>query len=325
MSREHPFAHYIRTLGKGRKGQRSLSREEARAAMGDILSGRVTPEQLGAFLMLMRVKEETPAEVAGFAEAVRDSLDLPEALPRVDVDWSSYAGKRRQLPWYLLAALLLARKGVRVFMHGLSREDGRIYTPQALAALGLGTCSDLGEAARELETSGFAYLPLQRFAPELERMIGMRDILGLRSPVNTVARMVNPFAARLLMQGIFHPGYAPVHQQAAWLLGIGQAVVIKGEAGEIERDPHRAVTARNVVDGEMVEEEWPALFEAGRHAKPRTLDLHHFRAVWEGRAHDEYGEAAVTATVALVLKALGHADSQGQALELARDWWRARH
>lgn len=62
----------------------------------------VEPEQLGAFLMLLRIKEETPAEVAGFVRAAKRRFTLPEPKPVVDLDWSSYAGKRRQLPWFLL-------------------------------------------------------------------------------------------------------------------------------------------------------------------------------------------------------------------------------
>ena len=57
---EHPFAQYVRILGKGRKGSRGLTREESHDALRMILNEEVTREQLGAFLMLMRVKEETP-------------------------------------------------------------------------------------------------------------------------------------------------------------------------------------------------------------------------------------------------------------------------
>ncbi|KKM06383.1 hypothetical protein LCGC14_1744540 [marine sediment metagenome] len=86
---------------------RSLPLEEAEEAMSMILRGEVLPEQLGAFLMLLRVKEESPEEIAGFVRAGRNLFDLPSPAPEVDIDWSSYAGKRRQLPWFLLAALLL--------------------------------------------------------------------------------------------------------------------------------------------------------------------------------------------------------------------------
>ena len=115
---EHPFAPFVRTLGRGRRGARSLEREEARTALGMILDGEVDPLQTGAFLMLLRVKEETAEEIAGFVQAARERAQLPEAPIRVDLDWPTYAGKRQQPPWYLLSALLLTAHGHRVLMHG---------------------------------------------------------------------------------------------------------------------------------------------------------------------------------------------------------------
>ena len=121
MATEHAFAPYVRALGKGKRGSRSLSQDEARDAMSMILHQQVEPEQLGAFLMLLRIKEETPAELAGFVEAVRHFHSYSAAQVsgiEVDIDWSSYAGKKRHLPWFLLSALTLADHGVKVFMHG---------------------------------------------------------------------------------------------------------------------------------------------------------------------------------------------------------------
>ncbi|MEB2632061.1 hypothetical protein SOP94_27110, partial [Peribacillus frigoritolerans] len=113
---EHPFAQFVRILGKGKRGARDLTRGEAREAMGMVLDDQVEDTQLGAFLMLLRHKEESAEEMAGFTEALRARLQAP-AL-NVDLDWPTYAGKKRHLPWYLLAAKCLAQNGVRIFMHG---------------------------------------------------------------------------------------------------------------------------------------------------------------------------------------------------------------
>jgi len=94
---EHPFAPYVRILGKGKRGARNMTREEAREAMGMVLDEKVEDTQLGAFLMLLRHKEESPEELAGFTEAVRERLNAPPLA--VDIDWPTYAGKKRHLPW----------------------------------------------------------------------------------------------------------------------------------------------------------------------------------------------------------------------------------
>ena len=71
---EHPFAQFVRILGKGKRGARNLTREEAHEAMGMLLDEKTEEAQLGAFLMLLRHKEESPQELAGFVDAVRERL-----------------------------------------------------------------------------------------------------------------------------------------------------------------------------------------------------------------------------------------------------------
>jgi anthranilate phosphoribosyltransferase len=321
---EHPFAEFVRILGKGRKGSRGLSQEEARTAFRMILDEEVTPEQLGAFLMLMRVKEETPEEVAGAVLAIRDYLDIPENAPKVDLDWSSYAGKKRQLPWFILSTLTLAENGVTVFMHGASgHTNGRVYTKDILNNLGLQPCTSLDQAYQELEKRRFAYLDIEYMCPKLHHIIELRPFLGLRSPVHTVARMVNPFNAPYVMQGIFHPGYQPTHQQAAILLNQPHLAVIKGDGGEIERNPDVECLVQSVHNGEMIDETWPAMFKR-RHVKDEEMNPQRLGQLWRGEIEDEYANAAVIGTIAITLKMMGKADNQQAAETMAAEMWNNR-
>src|SRR5271157_4468959 len=170
-----PFARFINILGRGKTLTRSLTIEEAEAAMAMILAGETLPEQLGAFLMLLRVKEESPAEIAGFVRAARADIRAPAHAPRVDIDWSSYAGKGRQLPWFTLSALVLARNGWRVFMHGAeAHTEGRVYTGEALRALGVPVAANLEQAAARIGTDGFAYLPIDSLSPPIADMLELR-------------------------------------------------------------------------------------------------------------------------------------------------------
>ncbi|MBV4533999.1 glycosyl transferase family protein [Pseudomonas sp. SWRI107] len=316
---EHPFAEFVRILGKGKRGARGLSREEARAAMTLLLEGKVEDTQLGAFLMLLRHKEESAEELAGFTEALRAQLQAPNIS--VDLDWPSYAGKKRHLPWYLLAAKCLAANGVRILMHGGGAHTaGRLYTEQLLGLLDIPLCRDWAGVAQTLDKGQLAFFPLQDWAPQLQRMIDLRNTLGLRSPIHSLARVLNPLAARCGLQSIFHPGYQAVHREASRLLG-DHSLVIKGDGGEIEVNPDVISHLYGTSNAEAWDEEWPAL-SAQRHVKPASLQPEHLLAVWRGEAEDSYGEMAVVATMALALRGLGQ--GREQAFSTARGYWAAR-
>ncbi len=321
---EHPFAQYIRILGKGKRGQRALSQEEARDAMDMIYCYNVEPEQIGAFLMLMRVKEETAEEVAGFVQAVQKSIPKRENLPPLSIDWPAYAGKRRHMPWFLLAAILLSRNGYPVFMHGISRDDERVYAAQLLDELGITRHLSLSDAISSLRVNNFAYLDIEFLSVLTAELLDGRDILGLRSALHTVVRMINPLSADLSLQPVFHPNYAEIHQQASLLLGQGKSLSFRGEGGESERIPDRACTVFGVSEGNSWQEEWPSVLHPGKFRHGAFPDIKHFKSVWEEDEEDEYAEASVTGTMALCLKALNPGWTQEDALEDANRIWRER-
>ena len=320
---EHPFAPYVRILGKGKTGTRSLDFDEARAAFTMVLRGEVEDLQLGAFLMLLRVKEETPEELAGFVQACRDYLgELPPVS--CDLDWSSYAGKRNQHPWYLLSALLLAHNGVRVFMHGTDgHTPGRAYSEACLRALGVRPVQRFAEVASALDERGFCFMPLACLCPPLHEIVQLKPILGLRSPVNTLTRMLNPLRAPHSIQSVFHPGYARLHTGADRLLGQPASLVFKGEAGEVEIKPHARTECHLLRGGEETTLNWPRSL----HHKPDPVQLPGASALqscWRGRSEDDYGVLAVQHTAAAALVLLEHAGDPQEALQTAARWWRQR-
>lgn len=325
-SPEHPFAPYIRTLGKGKKGSRSLTRDEAHAAFGMVLAGKAAAVQTGAFLMLLRVKEESPEELAGFVQAVRDAICVPPGI-HADLDWSSYAGKRKHLPWFILSACLLAQNGIRVFMHGTSGHTaGRLYTESCFRHLGLPVAENWQQVAAALDQPLPCFFPLRHWCPALQQLIDLRNMLGLRSPVHTLVRLVNPLSATTSLQSIFHPAYAENHQQAACLLGQQNALVIKGDGGEFERRPDADCKLHLVQNCTKWREDWPRRF-ASPQAAEDNLDPQRLLDVWQGNIVDRYAESAVIDTTALALRAMQKADNEHAAVTLANQWWlqRQRH
>ncbi|QGT82427.1 glycosyl transferase family protein [Pseudomonas coronafaciens] len=316
---EHPFAVFVRILGKGKRGARNLTREEAREAMGMLLDEKVEDTQLGAFLMLLRHKEESPEELAGFTGALRERLNAPPI--KVDIDWPTYAGKKRHLPWYLLAAKCLAQNGVKILLHGGGAHTaGRLYTEQLLGLLNIPLCRNWAAVDSSLEQGNLAFIPLADWAPQLQRMIDLRNTLGLRSPIHSLARILNPLQARCGLQSIFHPGYQSVHRDASSLLG-DNAIVVKGDGGEIEINPDTISHLYGTTAGQPWDEEWPAL-SPRRHVKPATLDPQQLLALWRGEIEDSYPQLALISTMALALRGLGVA--REEAFEQARVFWDRR-
>lgn len=325
MPADHPFARYVRIVARGPNLSRPLTEDESLAAARMILAGEVDPMQLGAFLCVLRVRTEAPAEGAGFVRAIRETLELPKDPPAVDLDWSSYSGKSRQLPWYLLSALLLAQNGVPLFMHGSEgHTPRRVYAREALETLGVPVAASLDEAAEHIRVRNFAYLPLQGLSPRLQQLIELKPVIGVRTPINTFVRLINPFAAPHVVQSVFHPNYGEIHRGVSALLGQPNMAVFKGEGGEVERRPQKPVVVQSLMHGEPVDEEWPPLMPDEPVRTDERMDLSRLTAAWRGEDAHPYGEAAVIGTAAIALRLLGRAGGVAEAEALARRLWDGR-
>jgi anthranilate phosphoribosyltransferase len=320
---EHPFAKYVRTLGKGKKGSRSLTPEEAFDSFSMILQREVTPEQLGAYLMLLRIKEETPEEICAFVNATQKNFNDKPCID-IDLDWSSYAGKRRHLPWYLLACFALADSGIKIFMHGAAgHTEGRLYTADILKALNVNISNSWEQTEQDIENNSFSYMPLKHISPVLAEIIDLRSILGLRSPVHSMARLINPLSAKHVIQGVFHPAYNDIHQQASALLNY-ESTVIKGEGGETERNPERDLTLYMVRNQQSVEEKWPRRLTQ-RQPQDKELSVQDMLDLWRDDKGSEYAIEAVIGTIAIALRTMNKACDEESAYALANDVWAKRN
>ncbi|WP_407495641.1 glycosyl transferase family protein [Pseudooceanicola sp. MF1-13] len=291
---------HVRTLGRGPGRSRSLTQEEAADAMRLMLSGDAAPEAVGALLMLLRMKSETAEEIAGLAGQAQASLG---AMPTADLDWPSYAaGRTRGQPYFLLSAKLLAQSGTRVLIHGWNGADAQVR--DGLAAAGISVAQSTDDAARLLDRDIIAYAPLETIHPALFDLLRLRSVLGLRSCINTVCRMLNPCGATASVQGVFHPSYRLLQADAAALLGWQNLSVIKGGGGEFERHPGKDIAAFGLRGGHPWHDVAPNLIDETRRltseSAPGLGDL------WSGTATDAFETEVVLGTAALALATLGH-------------------
>ncbi len=319
MPHETDFSTFVATLGRGPGRSRPLTREEAETAFGMVLRGEADPHQVGAFLMLLRFRGEDAEEITGMVQAMRTHAGLGRNDLGVELDWPSYgAGRTRGAPWFLLSALALARSGITVLMHGSNDFSSGIAVQDGLAALGLPV------GIGSLQTERFAYLPVRDMAPAVERLLEMRRLFGLRSPVNTAARLLNPADAPFGVDGVFHPPYIEVHLGVAQRMGRQRLLVLKGGGGEAERVPLKPGVAelwdltagRQTLDLPAVE---------GLRAHPAAEDTPDgLAAVWRGDAMPQTPLATIQATIALGLLATARAQDPVQAMSDAAAIWAQR-
>jgi anthranilate phosphoribosyltransferase len=306
-ARAEAFAKYVAILGRGPGRSRALNREEARDAFGMVLRGEADPRQVGAFLMLLRFRGEDADEISGMVEAARERIG-PWHGPAIDLDWPSYgAGRTRGAPWFLLSAMALSRAGATVLMHGSNEHSAGIPVETALQALG-----------RDLPAR-FTYMALDTLSPPLAELLAMRRLFGLRSPVNTVARLLNPGDAPAGVDGVFHPPYLAVHLGVAERLKRQRLFVLKGGGGEAERVPLKPATGW-LWDNDLGKTEIALSPHDGLAPPTPAADTPALLAsVWRGEIAPRTTIATIIATIDIALVALGWTRSTGDAERIWRD------
>jgi anthranilate phosphoribosyltransferase len=228
----------IRTVGRGERGRKPLSFEQAYQVMDAYLNGDCDDDQMAMLLMLIRVQNETQQEIAGFVKAFQSRMPNVGA----DIDWPCYAGKRGTAgqPWHLIAARILADNGKKVLLHGYDeKSSGREHAEHYLEPLKIEVARNAEHAADLLARHNIAYLPLGNFAPQAEKMIAWKARYGLRTPINTVVRALNPGGGDIGVRGSFHPGFQQLHAEIEHEIGKSAHAVIsfKGVSGESEYNP----------------------------------------------------------------------------------------
>ena len=320
------LAPFVRILGRGPGRSRNLTAEEAQEAMGIILRGKCAPEAVGGLLMLMRYRGEEPQEIEGFVRAFRATLPKWQGAHPA-LDWPTYAaGRSRGLPWFLLSARIVAMAGHSVLLHGWnSYQVEGADVRSALPFVGIPMAADYADANRLLADGQIAYLPLENFAPQALALLKLRDVLGLRSCINTTCRVMNPATADAQVQGVFHPPYLTLQAEASALLGQSQLSVLKGGGGEFERNPAKPIALHGLRDGQLWNSTAKPILDV--HQRLSETDTPHeaeyLTKFWEGTHADPYAEAIVLGTAAVALETVGAA-ADGEGLALAQDLWAKR-
>ncbi|MDB5962020.1 MAG: glycosyl transferase [Massilia sp.] len=241
-----PAAPFIKEIGRGKKGARSMTREDASQLYSAMLDGRVSDLELGGILLSMRIKGESVEEIAGFLDAAEASFTLlPQPPgPFAPVLIPSYNGARKMANLTPLLALLLAKEGVPVLVHGVSRDVGRVTTAEIFEAMGLPVANDAAGLALAHSLRQPAFMPIGVLAPKMYRLLSLRRVLGVRNSTHTLVKILQPYAGPALrLVSYTHPEY--LEMLAAYFMtaapaGRGDAFLMRGTEGETVANANRA-------------------------------------------------------------------------------------
>jgi anthranilate phosphoribosyltransferase len=239
------ISQYIKEIGRGKDGARSLTREQAADLFGQVLDGTVTDLEIGGFCLAMRIKGETPQEMAGFLDATYLRLHRIPAGDKPLVVLPSYNGARKLPVLTPLLALLLAREGLPVLVHGTATETKRVCASDVLAELGVVAMTQITPIA----PGSVAFAPTELLSPGLKRLLDVRRVVGLRNPAHSLVKLMNPSAGRSVIIGSYtHPEYSASMAAVFELMG-STALLLRGTEGEVVADPRRAPEMRGFING----------------------------------------------------------------------------
>ena len=246
------IAALIGRVARGERGSENLNRQEAAEIFARLLRPDADELQLGAFLIAQRMKGESSEELAGFIDAARSTIaGYGEVSAPAAIDLPCYAGKRRAAPAHLAAAMRARDAGLPVFVHGVERIEGRVTAWQLLSRAGVRRAGSLAEAAEIVAAEGIVYADLGDLSPDLFRLYHLRGRLGVRSFVNTVARMLNPLACAGQLNGMFHTPYADYMAKANAMLAQPRSLIFMGAEGEPELYASRQKLVKMQINDEI--------------------------------------------------------------------------
>lgn len=204
-------AKFIKEIGRGKDGARSMSQADAAMLYTAMLAGRVSDLELGGILLSMRIKGESIEEIAGFLQAAQPyilPLQAPADSKYAPVVIPTYNGARKKANLTPLLALLLARRGVPVLVHGVRTDAGRVATAEIFQALDLPLISSADQVLEQMQQKLPAFLPIDTLSPAMAHLLSLRRILGVRNSTHTLVKLLQPFTVPALrLSSYTHPEY----------------------------------------------------------------------------------------------------------------------
>ncbi len=301
-----------------------LTADHASAVLDEIMEGRSSEVQTAAFLIALRAKGETVAELVGLARTMRRLAAHVESDRAALVDTAGTGGGPTTFNISTAAAIVAAAAGCAVAKHGNRSSTSKCGSADVLEALGVNIELGPDDVARCIEELRFGFMFAPRHHAAMKHVVPVRKKLGVRTIFNFLGPLTNPAGARRQLLGVSDRTYQETIAEALLGLGCERALVVCGGDGVDEltlADETRVIEVR-----EGGTEEWfarPGDFGI----EPRSLEAiaggtpeHNARVIREafeeaaGPAHD-----VIALNAGAAILAGGGAQDLGQGVDRARE------
>lgn len=210
-----------------------LTVAEAAEVMDQFTSGTVSPVYMAGILTALRVKGETPAEITGFAQVMREkSTHISKPKGQNVIDIVGTGGDRSgTFNISTLSAIVAAGAGLTVAKHGNRSITSKCGSADVLAALGVNLSAGPEILNRALQDVGLAFLFAPGLHPAMKHVMPVRRELGVRTVFNILGPISNPADADMQLVGVFEAGLTDIFAEVLKNLGMARAMIVHGYDG----------------------------------------------------------------------------------------------
>ena len=209
-----------------------LTADEAAAAMTEVMEGRAAPAHISGLLVGLAMKGERPAEIVGFARAMRaHAVQVSKRYDDVFDTCGTGGDRAGTFNISSCAALVVAAAGVRVAKHGNRSASSKAGGADVYEALGIGITAPPAVVERCLGGAGIGFFFAPTFHPSMRHAAAVRRELGVRTAFNLLGPLTNPAGATRQLVGVPRPEFTELMARALMLLGTKRAWVVHGADG----------------------------------------------------------------------------------------------
>ena len=231
----------------------SLNQTQTQAFFSDVMQGDVAPEMLASVLTALKIKGETPEEIAGAAVAVRDYATVfPPQINGVADCVGTGGDGANTINISTTAAILAAACGLTMAKHGNRSVSSMSGSADLLEAFGVNLMMSPATASKCLQETNLCFLYAPAYHPGFKYAGPVRKAMGIRTLFNILGPLVNPACPQVMLLGVYTPELIPTMAQSLMLTGVKRGWVVHG-SGLDEIALHGETQVTEISNGQLTE------------------------------------------------------------------------